>query len=68
VCDVRRHAPGGIIVNDYLSTLEAAKSLGVTYNTLISWVYRGKLPTTRRGRWYFVHVDDVEARRRELAA
>ena len=55
-------------MNDYLSTHEAAKSLGVTYNVLISWVYRGKLPTVRRGRFYFVHVSDVENHRRRLAA
>lgn len=70
MCDVAGvlTAKGGNDVDDYLSTREAAASLGVTKNRLMGWIYNRKLVVMRRGRWYFVHIDEVERKRAELAA
>ena len=47
-------------MDDYLSTSETAKRLGVTRSTLMGWIYRGKIRFSRRGRWYFLHVVEVD--------
>jgi len=50
----------GGLMDDYLSTSETAKRLGVTRSTLMGWIYRGKIRFSRRGRWYFLHVVEVD--------
>jgi excisionase family DNA binding protein len=55
-------------VSDYLSTREAADSLNVPYQTLMGWIYQSKIRTTRRGRYWYIHKDEVERMRGSLAA
>jgi excisionase family DNA binding protein len=55
-------------VNNYLSTREVAASLRVSYNTVMGWVYGQKIIVVRRGRWWFIHKEEVERMRQARAA
>lgn len=47
-------------MNDYLTVREAAEALGVTYPTIMGWVYRRKIDAVKRAHRWFVHASEVE--------
>lgn len=46
-------------MNDFLTTREAARALGIPYTTLMNRLYAGKIAATRKGRYWYVHVNTV---------
>lgn len=55
-------------MDDNLTTKQAASSLGIHYQTLMRMVYDGKIKAKRWGRYWLIHKNEVERKRRELAA
>ena len=45
--------------NEYLSVKEAAETLGYTSANITRLIRIGELKAVKRGRQYFIHVDDV---------
>lgn len=44
---------------DYLTTQEAAKELGIEYPTLMARIRKGKIEFVRNGWSVFVHKDEI---------
>lgn len=44
---------------------EAAKTLGVSISTVRRWIKSNKLVAVKRGRQWFIEVEEVERVRRE---
>lgn len=55
-------------MQEYLSVGEAATKLGVARSTLMHWIWSSKIPSMRRGRWWFILKSDVDARIEERVA
>ena len=55
-------------MQEYLTARETARELAVPYDTLMGWIYRSKIRAERRGRFWFLHVDVVAAKKVELNA
>lgn len=48
-------------MEDYLTVMEAATEIGISYPTLTAKIRRGQIPFTKRGWNVFLHRDDVAA-------
>ncbi len=47
-------------MNEFISTTEAAKILGINRVTLFNWIKSGKIKATKVGRNYIVHRDAIK--------
>ncbi|MBN1258460.1 helix-turn-helix domain-containing protein [Candidatus Peregrinibacteria bacterium] len=47
-------------MNEFISTTEAAKILGINRVTLFNWIKSGKIKAAKVGRNYIVHRDEVK--------
>lgn len=66
-CAVFKRRVAEVNVMEYLTTREAAAALDVTYQTLMGWIYNGKIRAFRRGTPWFITCEEVERVRKERA-
>lgn len=59
--------PTVVDLDDYQTPMDAAESLGLNYATLMARIDRGKIQTTRVGRFHLIHKDEVEKARNKDA-
>ena len=45
--------------NDYVSAKDAAESIGITYQLLMSRIRKGKISAEKKGWAVFIHKDEV---------
>lgn len=55
-------------MDEYLTTKQAAERMKVPKSTLMGWIYDSKIRATRKGRYWYLHVSDVDARAAARAA
>jgi excisionase family DNA binding protein len=53
-------------LDKYIAPIDAAKALGVKYPTLMARIDRGKIPTTRWGRFHLILRQDIGLSTKEL--
>lgn len=53
------------MINDYLSTQEAAAEIGCSYETLMARIRRGKITAEKIGWNKVIHKDEVKRAKKE---